>query len=315
MNETIGKALRQWGVDGAEFELVAARENAVYAVSLGNKKYALRLHRQGYRSDAELCSELDWMAKVAHAGISVPAPIPAKEGELLHHIDGIQVDVLTWLNGQTMADVFPALSREDRRLFFFDLGKEMAQLHQVSDSWDKPDGFERVEWNHDGLLGEAPLWDRFWGNPGLTSADRKLAEEFRQNASTELGQIGPSLDYGLIHADLVPDNVLIDGATLRLIDFDDGGFGYRLFEIATVLLKQVSEPDYPALRDSLIEGYRSLRPLDTTHLDLFLALRAATYVGWNIARMSEPNGIERNARFVAKLKDLATRYLAHHHRG
>jgi len=95
-----------------------------------------------------------------------------------------------------------------------------------------------------------------------------------------------------------------------LIDFDDGGFGFRLFDIATALLKHRHAPDYLELQASLINGYTSVRTIDLTALDLFMALRAATYVGWNITRMNEDGATGRNARFITTAKRLAAAYLA-----
>ena len=305
MSDIVEKALRQWGMTGARCKLVASRENAVYEVSDARGRFALRLHRQGYRSDAELRSELAWMAAVAEGGLSVPSPTRTAGGEYLAQIDGIQVDFLTWLNGRTLGDALASCVRVDRRSLFFALGREMARLHQVSDAWSPPQFFDRVHWDRDGLLGQAPLWDRFWENPELTAADRDLSERFRHAASDRLEEIGPTLEYGLVHADLVPGNVLVDGNALRLIDFDDGGFGYRLFDVATALLKLMSMADYPQFQDGLIEGYHSIRPLDVAELDLFLALRSATYVGWNITRMGEADGAERNKRFINLFRSLA----------
>ena len=309
MSDIVEKALRQWGMTGAQCKLVASRENAVYEVSDARGRFALRLHRQGYRSDAELRSELAWMAAVAEGGLSVPSPTRTAGGEYLAHINGIQVDFLTWLNGRTLGDALASCVRVDRRSLFFALGREMARLHQVSDAWSPPQFFDRVHWDRDGLLGQAPLWDRFWENPELTAADRDLFERFRHAASDRLEEIGPALEYGLVHADLVPGNVLVDGNALRLIDFDDGGFGYRLFDVATALLKLMSMADYPQFQSGLIEGYHSIRPLDVAELDLFLALRSATYVGWNITRMGEADGAERNKRFINLFRSLADQCL------
>ena len=289
--------------------MVASRENAVYEVSDARGRFALRLHRQGYRSDAELRSELAWMAAAAEGGLSVPLPARAVGGEYLAHIDGKQVDVLTWLKGRTLDDALANCAREIRRSLFFALGREMALLHQVSDAWNPPQSFERVHWDRDGLLGRAPLWDRFWENPELTASDRGLSERFRSAASKKLEEIGPALDYGLVHADLVPGNVLVDGNSLRLIDFDDGGFGYRLFDVATALLKHMRKADYSQLQNGLIEGYHSIRSLAVAELDLFLALRAATYVGWNITRMGEADGTARNKGFINLFRSLADKYL------
>lgn len=309
MSEVVAKALALWGMEGAAHRLAAARENAVYEVQTGQSRYALRIHRQGYRSEAELQSELNWMAAACAGGISAPAPIRAKDGAYLHQIDGVSVDLLTWLSGTTLKDALPTLSPADRGTVFFDLGRDMARLHQVSDDWQPPPGFTRPRWDRDGLLGPAPLWDRFWENPDLADADRHLFETFRAAARARLDALEPSLDFGLIHADLVPDNVLVDGATLRMIDFDDGGFGYRLFDIATALLKHVAAADYPQLSARLIEGYHTVRPLDVSELDLFRALRAVTYVGWNITRQDEPGGPDRNRRFIATARNLVQAYL------
>jgi len=118
------------------------------------------------------------------------------------------------------------------------------------------------------------------------------------------------LDYGLIHADLVPGNVMVDGQYIKLIDFDDGGFGYRIFEIATALHKFTPAADYPILRAALIAGYTAERQIDLTLLDLFLAIRSVTYVGWNIARLEEAGGIERNARFIGAARNMVLNVLS-----
>jgi len=138
----------------------------------------------------------------------------------------------------------------------------------------------------------------------LTKADRDLFIRFRDKARATLQDIAPDLDCGLIHADLVPANVMIDDGDLRFIDFDDGGYGFRLFDVATALLKHIDAPDYGTLNTALIAGYKTTRSIDASHLDLFMALRALTYVGWNITRMTEAGGTARNARFIATAKRL-----------
>ena len=140
MNTVVEQALALWGGSGADYSLIAARENTVYKISTGNKTYALRLHRQGYRSDAELRSELLWMHAASCGGISVPDPIQSTSGALLHVIHDVQVDVLTWLSGTTMDET---LNGPNRAALFGRLGQEMARLHDVSDAWLPSDGFTR----------------------------------------------------------------------------------------------------------------------------------------------------------------------------
>lgn len=308
MNKTVNQALELWGMTGADYHLVATRENQVFKVTTNEKTFALRLHRKNYRTAAELLSELQWMDAVAKVGIAVPAPIVSMSGDTLHIVDGIQVDVLTWLFGTSMSEVMGA---SNRNTLFYKVGQQMAQLHMASDKWSTPKGFVRCQWNRDGLLGDAPLWDRFWDNPALSPQDCEMFKHLRAKATIDLKLIENDLDYGLIHADLVLENVLVDGDQLQLIDFDDGGFGYRLFDLATTLLKIQTEHDYPFLRDALIKGYISVRIIDLAALDLFITLRSATYVGWNRARMNEDGSMARNERFINRTRELARIFLQH----
>jgi Ser/Thr protein kinase RdoA (MazF antagonist) len=284
-------------MEGAQHSLAAARENRVYRVDHGGARHALRLHRAGYRSDDELRAELQWMNAVAARGLLVPRPASSASGAHMHVIDGIQVDMVGWLSGAP-ADFTPGLLRR--------IGAEMARLHAASDDWTPPPGFNRWSWDRAGLLGEAPLWGRFWDNPTLSADQRALLETFRAEASEALA---PGLDFGLIHADLVRENIMVDGDAIQLIDFDDGGYGFRLFDVATTLGKLTEAPDFTDLKAALIDGYRSIRPLDTAALDLFLALRAATYVGWIIPRMTEDGAAPRNARFIRAACDQARAWL------
>ncbi len=306
MSEIVQKALTLWGVPDAPYRLIAARENAVYRVDAPSRPFALRLHRKGYRGDAELCSELQWMEAVSQAGITVPKPIPTRRGTLLEVIDDVQIDALTWMQGAPLGDSIAALVAQERASLFHALGVEMARLHTASDAWILPSDFTRCAWDRGALLGEAPLWDRFWDNPALSTHERAELVAFRDRANTELSSLKNTLDYGLIHADLVSANVMVYEGSLSLIDFDDGGFGFRLFDIATSLMKFADDADFEILKTALISGYTSIREIDLAQLDLFIALRACTYVGWNITRMNETDGATRNARFI----DQALRLIA-----
>ena len=307
MNVPVEKALGLWGLGDATCDFVAGRENQVYKVVTGSEAYALRFKRPGYRNLPELHSELQWLDAMAKAGLSVPAPRPSAEGALLEKVAGYYVDMVSWLDGVPLGASRLPLDLTDPEGTFFLVGETMARLHDACDAWCPPAGFERCHWDRDGLLGDAPLWGRFWENPTLDAATRRLFEAFRAHASAAL--LRGDYNTGLIHADIVRENVLVAGDVLHLIDFDDGGYGYRLFDVATALLKNRNEPNYTALQNALTSGYAHIRALDTEDLDLFLALRAVTYVGWIVPRMQEPGGAERNHRFIKTAKDLCTSYL------
>jgi Ser/Thr protein kinase RdoA (MazF antagonist) len=69
------------------------------------------------------------------------------------------------------------------------------------------------------------------------------------------------------------------------------------------------DKDFESLKSQLIEGYRSLRPMDTGALELFLALRGATYVGWIADRGDVEDAGAKSRLFIDGATALARRYL------
>jgi Ser/Thr protein kinase RdoA (MazF antagonist) len=298
MTEITRKAAALWGLETATCRFVAGRENQVFHLSDGQSAYALRIRRPGLRNQPELLSELAWMKAMGAAGLDVPNPQTSRRGNLLEIVEDHQVDLVSWMDGTPIGQSAKPLALDKPSEVFFELGAALAKLHEASDRFEPDANFTRWHWDLDGLLGPDPLWGPFWDNPELDPETASMLQAFRSNAVDHLRQISTNMDYGLIHADPVRENVLWTGKRLQLIDFDDGGFGFRLFEIATALIKNTREPNYVDLRRNLIAGYHSSRSLDVSELDFFLALRAVTYVGWITPRIHEPGGTARNARFI-----------------
>jgi Ser/Thr protein kinase RdoA (MazF antagonist) len=302
-------ALAKWDLMGADYHLVAERENRVFQVRLKGGTFALRLHRPGYRNDAELRSELSWMRMLSDEGLLVPTPQATKDGQLLCTIDGFQIDCLNWLNGTPLGKTGHPITLENLPKRMVSIGRDIARLHHYSDTWTPDADFTRWHWDQEGLIGEQPVWGAFWENPDISEAQRDLFLEAKAFANQQLNKHHTSLDYGLIHADLVRENILLGEQGTQFIDFDDGGYGYRLFELATLLSKLTDRDDFEQLKAALLDGYRQVRAIDTALLDLFMMIRALTYLGWIIPRLSEPGGTARNARFIATAEHWAGKLL------
>ncbi len=219
MQNLAQQAAAHWPQITAPPVLFMQRENVVFRAETTDGPHALRLHRAGYHTAAELQSELDLMAMLAEAGVLVPKPAATRDGALLVSTEGRHASLLSWLPGQPMGRSGQplALTGPARPRLYHNIGAQMARLHRLTDDWTPPPGFTRPRWDRDGLIGETPFWGRFWdcGSPD----DRAILRAFRHRAEADLHQ-GPS-DYGLIHADLVNENVLVDGDHVHFIDFDD----------------------------------------------------------------------------------------------
>jgi Ser/Thr protein kinase RdoA (MazF antagonist) len=305
----------RWPLRCASIRPIKVRENAVYAVHLRDgTKVVLRVHRCGYHSDEALQSERTWMQALEAHGIEVPRHILSNEGRSFEktRIEGFegerQIDLFHWIAGQQLGSVEKGVTLEGRGISdtYRDVGRLAARLHNQSSVWATPTGFRRHAWDAEGLAGEQPFWGRFWDLAALTTTQRRFFVELRQSLWRDLSAFGTSADrYGLIHADLVPENILVDGDALQVIDFDDAGYGWHLFEIATSLYFIRRDAIYVQARDAVIDGYRRHRNLSEEHLALlpmFLAARGTTYLGWVHTRAGEPVAAE----MIPALIELAT---------
>ena len=309
-------ALTQWNGRFSDLELFKNRENAVFSVRREDgSRVALRVHRAGYHDDEALRSELFWMAELGRSGIAVPPVIRAADGSLFIHAEapGVpevrQVDMLGWLSGGPIG----ADGRLEKSEQFRRIGALAAQLHAHGEALPLPKGFTRHRWDEEGLIGADPLWGRFWELPALTDDDRALLLEAREQAREDLATFGKEdARFGMIHADLIRDNVLEHEGRLQAIDFDDCGFGWYLFELATILNATSGEPDYSRLREALLAGYRSVRPLpdaDLDHLPLFQFLRATTYLGWLQTRSETETARDKAPLLIGQCRRWALAYL------
>jgi Ser/Thr protein kinase RdoA (MazF antagonist) len=302
-------ALSAWGLQDCPVTLIAARENEVFRVDGPEGPTVLRLHRKGYRSQAELASELDWMAELTRHGVRVPQPIATLRGDRCVAVNGRLADMLTFLDGQPLMAGGQWAANATPEDSAHEIGATLAQLHDLSDRWQRPAEFCRPHWNVMGLVGPTPLWDRFWQNPVLSPAQADLFTAFRDRAERDLTELFPGLDYGLIHADAVPENVMVSKDGVFLIDFDDGGFGFRLFDLATTANRLDRHDPTGRAGQQFLQGYSTSRPIDLSALPLFRALRGMTYVGWVISRMGESGAATRCTRFIAEAEARALAYL------
>jgi len=284
-------ALAAWGGSGTP-RLIKRRENAVFEVRLaGGRKAALRLHRPGYRTAAEIRSELIWMQALSKAGFRAPQPITTNAGKLLHVLrNGRVASMIAWVEGTPIGSAEQPLAggRAAHGALFSRIGVLLADLHNTTDSLALALGFSRPNWDTDAFTGPDPLWGRYWESPSLDTAERRLILAARQRARARLAAHAPHADTGLIHADALRENIFTDGTRLTLIDFDDSGVGDRLYDLATALSQSLDDADLALQRQNLIAGYRSRRRLSTAAdkmLPIFVMLRTFASLGWAMPRL------------------------------
>lgn len=271
------------------------RENEVHEIAGPFGRAALRLHRPGYQTRQAILSELWWCRALAQGGLPVPLPLTTPQGaEIATLRSGRFASVVSWIDGSPIgeAGVPLALDRRDQIDSHRAIGRLIARVHALTDTLALPDWFERPRWDLDGLVGERPFWGRFWEHPALDEKDRDIQLQARAWLTQRLKTTAsPS---GLVHADVLRENIFRDGPSLSLIDFDDSGFGYRWYDLGTVLSQNLYEPHYQEIRAALIEGYQEVLPLAEDEVDAFTLARTLASVGWAAPRLPPESPIHRS---------------------
>jgi Ser/Thr protein kinase RdoA (MazF antagonist) len=297
------EAAGHWG--GVPVRLIRNRENAVFEMRLpGGQRAALRLHRMGYQPEASIRSELWWCAALAAKGVAVPAALPTLAGDLLVTLsNGRWASVIEWIEGAPLGEAgvpfsapLPLVLEQHQAL-----GQLIRNLQEVTVALDLPDWFQRPSWDRDGLTGETPFWGRFWEHPSASADQRAVLIRARDALREVLSGQGP---VQLIHADVLRENVLVNEGSVYLIDFDDSGFGFPLYDLGTTLSQNLYEPGYEAIRDALMAGYGTD---DRRMVELMTLARTCASVGWTMPRLAADDPI--NARHIARAVMWADRVL------
>lgn len=282
-----------WG--GTVTRPLTLRENEVFEVAIPQGRAALRLHRMGYQTAAAIRSELWWCAELGRAGLPVPSPLALPDGGLLARLpSGRHASVVLWVPGEPLGAAGVPLPgpMADQLARHYALGRLVAEIHRATDAMTLPKDFDRPAWDHAGLVGEQPFWGRFWDHPALTGDEAGRLRDARAWLAHRLA--GTAAPKGLIHADVLRENVFVNDGGLSIIDFDDSGFGYRWYDLGTVLSQNLYEPGYLDIRAALIDGYSSILPLIAEEVDSFTLARTLASVGWTAPRLSVESPIHRS---------------------
>lgn len=272
---------------GLVVKLINLSENATYSVQAPDgQRWALRIHRDGYHSRAAIASELAWLQDLRENRVVVtPAPVPGRDGEIIQIVghprmkNPRHVVLSEWETGAE-----PGIGEDLARPFEV-LGEVTARMHRHTRAWQRPNWFTRLTWNFDTSLGETgPHWGRWRDGMGVDAEKAALFGRTVDLIGKRLASYGQSSErFGLIHCDLRLANLLIDDDAVKVIDFDDCGFSWFMYDAATPVSFYEHEPQVPDLIESWKVGYRrvlDLHAADEAEIATFVMLRRMLLVAW-----------------------------------
>ena len=219
--------------------------------------YVLRVH-PATRSRAAIADELCWLTALRG---STDIPLPEQIGPV-RECGGRPAVLFRYIPGTEPAPA-PAL--------FEKLGGWAAALHLNAGQ-----GPNRPIWDERLLDADGPWGDWRAMDTGLGDIDAELRRR--------LAAYGKSPGrFGLIHADMRLANILDEHGRLALIDFDDCGLGWFMYDFAAASSFLETDPRLSSFRDAWLEGYTRIRPLspdDIGILSTMVLLRRLALLAW-----------------------------------
>jgi len=270
---------------GGSAHLLNLSENHTFRIDVPcGGRFILRVHRPGYQSAVAIDSELEWLAALrAQTDLRLPRVIPGGNGRLV----------------QTLRPAGEAPRRAVMFAFepglepqfgaglvglFETLGRYAAIAHRHALGFRPSPLFSRPVWNAAAILDPDGLWGDWRRAPGVTGTIASRLAALDAQLRARLAPYGQEAGrFGLIHADMRLANLLVDGDRVTLIDFDDCGFGWLMYDFAAAVSFHETDPALRGLRQSWLTGYRAVRPLaaaDEAVLDTMVLLRRMALLAW-----------------------------------
>ena len=102
---------------------------------------------------------------------------------------------------------------------------------------------------------------------------------------------------------------MVDGDQVKILDFDDCGYGWFLFDLSTAVLEY--DTNLSEMTRAWLDGYQTVRPLspeDLQEVDTFIVLRKIVRMGW-IASHWDNDTVKRvTDRYYTETEKLARAY-------
>jgi Ser/Thr protein kinase RdoA (MazF antagonist) len=203
---------------------------------------------------------------------------------------------------------------EDSLGHFEELGEITARMHRHARQWQPPASFTRFHWDYEAAFGREARWGRWQDGIGVGPAEREILGRLDATLAGRLRRFGTGPDrYGLVHADTRLANLLIDDGKVSVIDFDDSGFSWYLYDAGTSVSFFEHQPQVPALIDGWLTGYRRVADLpadDEAEIWTFILYRRLLLVAWIGSHSAADIARQLGAGYTRDSCDLAEQYLS-----
>ena len=303
--------------DDVTVEPLSQSENTILIVDdrARPEKYVLRIHSHqlDYHTEAMIASEVNWIRALRRESVvEALDPIADKQGRFVQTLDSPELDrprcavMFTFLEG-----VEP--DPDNLMAGFVRLGEITAHMHCQVKSWTPPPGFTRPTWSPKEIFGNCNGFGRWQDAMGMDQEALDCLGRMVEVIERRLSALGRHpRHFGLVHADLRLANTLIKNDRTKVIDFDDCGFSWFTYDLATALSFIQDRPDVPDLIEAWLAGYRSVVELPRAleaEIPTVIMLRRVAELAWLNTRRHVEFSRNTEPGFTSTSCQLAEDYL------
>jgi Ser/Thr protein kinase RdoA (MazF antagonist) len=313
------RSLTEYGMPpDATLTLLNVSENATFAVDdpTTGERTVLRIHRHGYHDQPEIESELAWLDALRDdTGVRTPRVLPTTDGRrVLALPEAGSRDPRYVVRFEFLPGVEPTPTDEGLPASFELLGSITATMHDHATRWGRTGGFRRFTWDYDGAFGPHARWGRWQDGVAVGVEEREVLGRLDTTLRSRLERFGAGPErYGLVHADLRLANLLQDGDQTYVIDFDDCGWSWFLYDFGSAVSFFEDDPRIPEVTDAWVRGYRTARSLtaeEEAEIPTFVMMRRLLLVAWIGSHSGTELARSMGAEFTAGSCTLAEGYLS-----
>lgn len=312
------EAAQCYPFDNIAVKLLAFSENATYLAydpATDEKLFVLRVGRPGYHKLDEYESEIAWLRQINdYTPLTVANPLEARDGSCIQIVSRDGVDYFCvateYLSGVTLEnDNGPDSAVEHFRT----LGETTAYLHRQTEIWNGTKNIHRFHWDFENMIGEEGIWGNWRDYPDMDRVQEAKISRCCEIIQDRLERYGKTdQNYGVIHADLRDTNIIVEGDAIKVIDFDDFGFGWHLHDLAGALTFIEEREDVPDLVNAWLDGYRKVLPFtdtDFAEIDTFILQRRIQMLAWMASHQDSTPVQGYMVGYMDGTIELADRYL------
>ena len=264
---------QRYGIRDPQVRLIQATMRDVYHVLDGNTSYIGVLYRHIPNAYNAITAEVALLNFLHENDWRVEPAIVDNNGNTLQLIDAPEGERYFVLYGYVKGD---PLGRQPSKKDAQAYGELLAAFHSTTANFPEQGARPVYDTHHLLARSFADLSENLFDHLDLLKQLR-AAQTRIEPALNSLDAY--NYDYGVIHGDIIPSNVLINGRGHQtLIDYDLFGYGWRMYDVASFLNEAIYWQMGEKVEQAFIKGYQQVRPISNEDQRTISLLGAARII-------------------------------------